>query len=100
MGMASWPDDDPFTIERHPDFRLANPTRSRWRRRVLIAGMLIGAFFVGMCVHSYGVPGHTQNGGFTLQTPWFSGGVEIWGSPGFFSCYQRVVDGITVEYGC
>lgn len=56
------------------------------RRRLLIAGLVLTAFVVGLCVHSYGVPGRTANGGIGISTPWFNVGIEVWGHPGFFNC--------------
>lgn len=56
------------------------------RRWLAIAALLLTAFFVGMCVRTYGVPGQTQNGGYVVTVPGFSGGVEIWGTPGVFNC--------------
>lgn len=56
------------------------------RTKIVIGVVVVTAFFIGMCVRSYGVIGHTQNGGFVVTTPWFNGGVEIWGTPGFFNC--------------
>ena len=56
------------------------------RTKLAIALLLVTAFFVGMCCRTYGVPGQTENGGVIVSTPWFAGGIEIWGHPGFFDC--------------
>lgn len=51
-----------------------------------VVALLVAAFVVGLCVRSYGVPGRTANGGVVVSTPWWNGGVELWGHPGLFDC--------------
>lgn len=55
------------------------------RTKLIVAGVIIVAFFAGLCTSFYGVPGKTENGGITVHFGTQYYGLEIWGTPGFFS---------------
>lgn len=54
-------------------------------RYAILTALAVVAIFAAFTVRTYGLPGHTENGGFTVQLgSWFYG-YEVWGHPGFFT---------------
>jgi hypothetical protein len=65
---------------------VTDPEYSRQDGRVIFwVGVVLLLLSVVGILHTYGVVG-SANGGITVSVPGFNGGLELWGSPGFFDC--------------
>jgi hypothetical protein len=79
----------PFSTFPYPEAPRPHMTNAEYRRqdgrRCIWVGVVPLLLSVVGILHTYGVVG-SANGGITVSVPGFNGGLELWGSPGFFGC--------------
>lgn len=78
----------PYGPAPAPRMRSNAYRRPVWPQVLLVSWALLVALLLALALGVVGVYGAvgSPNGGITVSVSGYSGGVELWGAPGFFDC--------------